>query len=215
MSQQLPGLTSSAPEDETKTLWFWQQMDQLYGVRWSQSFGNDPLGRYKDAEGNRNPRMDQWIETLAPVPWDRLRGVITQIKKHPKPQGFEGWIPDLPFVVALVATRKPTDAINLAPFGAWIGRLCDARLIRTIADHGPFNQESMEKLSALTRHAKEKFMALARSGDLSEIGSKEEVEVINKYLTIEYAKLAVVKMTPEEQAADLERWQRRRGLTHS
>lgn len=190
-------------------------MDQLYGVRWSQSFGNDPLGRYKNSEGERNPRMEQWIETLAPVPWERLRGAVTQIKKHPKPKDFDGWMPDLPFVAALVEPRKLGTPTNLAPFGAWIGRLCDARLIRTVADHGPFSHESLDKLGVLTKHAKEKFLAMAQAGDLSETGSPEEVEVINRYLTIEYSKLAITKMTPEEWAADLERWQRGRGLLRS
>lgn len=187
-------------------------MDQLYGVRWSQSFGNDPLGRYKNAEGDRNPRMDQWIETLAPVPWDRLRGAVTQIRTHPKPKDFDGWLPDLQFVTALVASRKSSTNINLAPFGAWIGRLCDVRLMKAIDKHGPFSQESTDRLAALTTRTKAKFMALLQAGDLSEHGSPEEVEVINKYLDIEYAKVKVEKVTAEEWAAQMERWQRKRGL---
>lgn len=187
-------------------------MDQLYGVRWSQSFGNDPLGRYKNAEGERNPRMDQWIETLAPVPWDRLRAAVTTIRKHPKPRDFDGWLPDLQFVSALVETRRAGTPINLRPFAAWIGLVCDARLMRIVADHGPFNLESTAKLTAVNRRAKEKFLAMARAGDLSEEGTPEEVEVIQKYLELEHRKLSITRMTPEEERAAIEEWRRKRGL---
>lgn len=185
-------------------------MEQLYGARWPQSFGNDPLGRYKNAEGERNPRMEQWIEALAPVSWDRLRAVVTQIRKHPRP--YDGWLPDLQFVTPLVEPRRLDTPVNLRPFAMWVGRLCDARLIRTIHEHGPFTAESLEQLAATTHKAKETFVAMVRSGDMTEEGTREEVEVINQYLDIEYRKLTITKLTPEAEQEALVRWQQARGL---
>ena len=190
-------------------------MDQLYGVRWSQNFGNDPLGKYKNAEGESNPRMEQWIETFRPLPWPSVRLVVNAIRRHPKPKDFDGWLPDLQIISTFIATiERPQKATmpNLVPFGAWIGRVCDARLIRIIADHGPFNQESLDRLGEVNRLAKEHFMAMLNAGDLSQHGTQEEVEVINKYLTIQHRKLTIQKLTPEEEQKDLIRWQRSRGL---
>jgi len=53
------------------------------------------------------------------------------------------------------------------------------------------------------------------AGDLSENGAPEEVEVINRYLSIEYSKITVQKLTEGEQEGMLERWQRKRGLLRS
>lgn len=190
-------------------------MDQLYGVRWSQNFGNDPLGKYKNADGEQNPRMEQWIETFRPLAWPSIRLVVNAIRTHPKPKDFDGWLPDLQIIATFIAgierpQKKPMP--NLAPFGAWIGRVCDARLIRIIADHGPFDQESLDRLATVNRVAKEKFMAMLTAGDLTQQGTTEEVEVINKYLTIQHQKLTIAKLTPEEEQEALIRWQRARGL---
>lgn len=82
---------SNVPEHESaeeKVLFIWLSHDQIYGKRWSENFGNDPLGR-SDAKN----RMGQWIEAVGRLPWSAVREAVVRVRNFDRP--YDGWLPDL------------------------------------------------------------------------------------------------------------------------
>lgn len=195
---------------EKKVIWLWQQMDQMYGVRWSQSFGNDPLGKYKNAQGQQNPRMEQWIDALRTAQWPAIKQAVYRIRMFPKP--YEGWLPDLQsftgFLGSAPRPRPPEE-----PKSTWVDSVCGAYLFRLQMDHGPFSLESVAKLEAVNREAREKFNVMLVKGELSKEALPEEKEVILNWIKIEHRKLTIEQRSPEETQEEIERWRRKRGLT--
>lgn len=129
----------------------WQSFDQMYGKRWTENFGNDPLGKYKDADGKQNPRMELWIDAVKYMSWPTLKLAIHRIASTPKPKDEVWWLPDLQSFKAFATGANNTlhkPAEQRRADITWVARVCNTYLFRIIAEHGPFSLSAMPLLAA-------------------------------------------------------------------
>jgi hypothetical protein len=191
---------------EKKVLAVWQAFDQIFGIRWSQAFGNDPLGQFKDAQGKQNPRMDQWIDALRPMPWPHLKHALKRIREAQKP--YDGWLPDLPSFLGF-AGRLPPPEQRRAPLEkiSWISSICGLYLLRTSLNHGPFSDESMKRLEKVQLEVAARYNEMAKEEKAIEAFTDAEKlewrEVIEADMAKRFSKTPVEPMSEEEKARRL------------
>lgn len=102
-----PDTTNTGPsveEAERKVLSVWKAFEQIFGRRWTESFGNNPTGIDDPRMSlSKESRMTQWIEALRYTPWPQVVVGIERARTVEKP--YEGWLPDLPWLMR--ACGKP------------------------------------------------------------------------------------------------------------
>ena len=191
---------------EKKVLSVWQAFDQIFGIRWSQAFGNDPLGQFQDAQGKKNPRMDQWIDALRPMPWPHLKHALKKIREAQKP--YDGWLPDLQSFLGFAGRLPPPDQRREPPPKmSWISSICGLYLLRTSLNHGPFSEESMARLVQVQLEVAAKYNAMAKEEKAIEAFTDAEMQewrdVIEADMTKRFSKTLVEPMPEEEKRRKL------------
>lgn len=86
----------------------WKGFVEIYGPRWAETNGNDPLG--KDAKENRR---DHWLEEIKFISWPQLKAAMHKFRRHSKPNDF--WLPDLPTFLAFTGKADPNRGVPATP----------------------------------------------------------------------------------------------------
>lgn len=192
---------------EKKTLAVWTSFDQIFGRRWSENFGSDPLGN-----ADKSNRMQMWIDNLSKMSWPQVKAAINKIAAHQKP--YDAWLPDLPsFVQFAGKTPAPPPRRDSGPPPTWVTKICAISLLRLMMAEGPFSEESLARLVKAQRQTAAKYNAMLAAGDLSKHGDTVEVEVIIADLGKQFRTISPQLMSPEEQEAGVQRVMRGRGAT--
>lgn len=183
----------------------WQSFDQIYGKRWSDSFGSDPLGK-ADA-GNR---MEQWLDCVKFISWPAVRSTVVKIRSMPKP--FEYWLPDLQTFSQLAGREAATLApVPRKPWnGTWIDKVGNLYLLRAIVLHGPFSEASLERLREVTTNTCQQFNTMIGT-ELKEEWNEQEANEVKALLEKRYAATKVELMSEEEKRQSQQRCMGLRG----
>lgn len=178
----------------------WQSFDQVFGKRWTENFGNDPLGRHNGPDGKPNPRMVLWIDSLKYISWPQLKLTINKIISAPKPEVW--WLPDLQtfkqFAGTAAHNQLPPEPEMPPP--TWVTKLCNGYLLRLIHDFGPFSEASITRLVAAKNAIQDSYNGMMKEGEIPNEWTPEEGATITMNLKSRFARVQVDPATPEELA---------------
>lgn len=193
-------------------------MEQLYGTRWSDKFGNDPLGKYKDADGKPNPRMEMWIDLVKHSSWPSIKAACVRIRDMPKPNNDQWWMPDAQIFSDVL--RRSSAVLDLAPSQSepkrvippWPELACNRFLLQLTLKHGPFSEASTKRLVEAKNKVAEQLNYLLKEGELPKEPQDKDLEDVRQTLRKKFAGIPVEPPSPEETQAKIEAFQRQRGL---
>lgn len=203
--------TKTAPESEPsaddKLLYVWVCFDEFYGSRWGQKMGNDPLGRYKNAEGQQNPRKVFWLETVKGMSLQQIKDTLDRIRRAPKPD--EWWLPDLQDFVQF-STKKITSTMapnmgalmQKAETRTWVTRACDKFSLAAIQAHpSQIGETSLKQIWATSKQvAVEQNQRLAL-GELPTDPTAETMEQLKQILLTKFKSIKITEPTQAEMDA--------------
>lgn len=178
---------------EKKVLYVWQSFDQMYGKRWSDNFGSDPLGK-----ADASNRMQLWLDACKYVHWPVIRSTVQKIRLMPK--AWDGWLPDLQIFSQLAGQQ----AAALAPApakpwgGTWVDKVGNLYLLRTMFQHGPFSEASIAQMREVTVMTCQQFNTMIGT-EIETEWNEVQANEVKAQLDKRYATLKVKLMTEEER----------------
>lgn len=197
-------------------IYVWQAMEQIFGTRWNDKFGNDPLGKYKDSDGNQNPRMEMWIELVKYASWPAVKGACAKVRDMPKPKDDQWWLPDgqvfssiLRATAAVMDYSRPSEQRVIR---TWPELACNTYLIRLTFKHGPFSEASRTRLWEVKNQVVEQLNYLLEHGELPKEPTAKDIEEVRETLRKRFAKVQVEPPSSEETDARMRSFQQERGL---
>jgi hypothetical protein len=198
---------------EKKVIYVWQAMEQIFGTRWNDKFGNDPLGKYKDAEGRPNPRMELWIDLCKYASWPQIKSAVQRVRDMPKPTNDAWWLPDLQVFSACVrAVHAVQQSEAKRPIPTWPELACNRLLLRLIFQHGPFSAESMGRLQEVLTRVKGQMRYLLEEGELPKEPEEKDYREVQDTLMRQFQQLKIDPASDEEKVEMQERFRVSRGL---
>lgn len=188
-------------------------MEQIFGSRWNDKFGNDPLGKYADSSGAKNPRMELWIDVCKYANWNAVKMAVQKIRDMPKPNNDLWWLPDLQIFSAHVrAVHIAPPEEKKRPIPTWPELACNRLLLKLIFHHGPFSEASSASLQEVLTRVKAQMRYLLEEGELPKEPEEKDYKEVQETLMRQFQQLTIEPASEEERAKIQERFRVSRGL---
>ena len=185
---------------DRKVLWVWKSLLEIFGPRWTETYGNDPLGKDDPAK-----RMGMWIEEIQYMSGPKIKDALYKLRRHQKPNDY--WLPDLPTFVQFAGRGSVVAAPPREPErqGSWVDYTCGRYLFQSLRHYpSQISDASLQLILSEMIRIRAQYNEIAKS---DETLTQEDV--------IASLKMAFEKIkttTPED--FEIQRW-RRTALTSS
>lgn len=105
---------------ENKLIYVWKSLLEIYGPRWTETNGSDPLGKHDPKE-----RKEMWLDECRMLTWPQLKNALYRLRRYQKPGDY--WLPDLPTFIGfsgkgVAPTTAPAE--TAMPPGTWVDSIC-------------------------------------------------------------------------------------------
>jgi hypothetical protein len=124
----------------------WLSMHQMFGDRWEEKMGADPLG-----ESDEKLRNDMWCDALEKVQMPYIRQAINRVRTYDAgaDRGGQWWLPSLPQFLAF-AGRANLDPVKPSgppvPPPTWVDKAGISFMVAWMIDHPLICEEDTHKL---------------------------------------------------------------------